>query len=126
MKPAVSGLRCEPSTFVTRPPSTVTARLHVSGQSSGQTESSTVDMSADVPRAARCAQPRRFHERCFAARCGGREPARPPGGLWLRAGPGRALEPRDLRGDPLRIERRVDVMLDLANREIRTDDERPA
>src|SRR5262245_15379833 len=41
MKPSVSGTRREPSTAVTRPSSTVTARLHVSGQSRGQTESNT-------------------------------------------------------------------------------------
>src|SRR4029450_7509319 len=41
MKPSVSGTRGEPSTAVTRPSSTVTARLHASGQSRGQTESNT-------------------------------------------------------------------------------------
>ena len=34
-------MRCEPSTRVMRPPSTVTVRLHVSGQSSGQTGSAS-------------------------------------------------------------------------------------
>ena len=40
MKPAVSGLSCEPSTPTTRPPSTFTSRLQASGQSSGQIERS--------------------------------------------------------------------------------------
>src|ERR1051325_11101433 len=50
MKPSVNGLRREPSTLVIRPSTTVTDRLHVSGQSSGQTDSFTSIMPDRYPR----------------------------------------------------------------------------